>query len=66
MGMTLALQRLATQSWQILAMSPLLALAAYWMGGEPALVALAALVPLAVLAFGRLSRLIFRARCPNR
>lgn len=52
--MTLALQQLATQSWQILALSPLLALAAYWMGGEPALVALAALVPLAVLAFGRL------------
>lgn len=51
--MTLALQRLATLSWQILALSPLLALVAYWTGGEPALAALAAMVPLAVLAFGR-------------
>ncbi|NHB75465.1 EAL domain-containing protein [Rhodobacter sp. M37P] len=53
--MTLALQRLATLSWQFLALTPLLALAAYWTGGEPALAALAATVPLAVLAFGRLA-----------
>lgn len=51
--MTLALQRLAQHSWQILALLPLLALSAFWVGGEAALVALATALPLAILAVGR-------------
>lgn len=51
--MTFALQRLARHSWQILALLPLLALTAYWVAGELALVALAAAFPVVVLALGR-------------
>jgi EAL domain-containing protein (putative c-di-GMP-specific phosphodiesterase class I)/GGDEF domain-containing protein len=51
--MALALQRLAQHSWQILALLPLFALSAYWMGGEAALVALATALPLAILAVRR-------------
>lgn len=52
--MTLALQRLANHSLQILALLPLLALSAYWIGGENALAVLAVALPLAVLALGRM------------
>ncbi len=51
--MTLALRRLANSSLQILALLPLLALAAYWTGGEAALLALAVVLPATVLAMGR-------------
>lgn len=51
--MTLALQRLAQHSWQILALLPLFALSTFWIGGELALVALAAALPVGVLALGR-------------
>ncbi|WP_137111325.1 bifunctional diguanylate cyclase/phosphodiesterase [Rhodobacter sp. SY28-1] len=51
--MTLALQRLARHAWQILALVPLFALSTYWIAGELALVALAAALPVVVLAFGR-------------
>jgi EAL domain-containing protein (putative c-di-GMP-specific phosphodiesterase class I)/GGDEF domain-containing protein len=51
--MTLALYRLARHSWQILALLPLVALAASWVVGEVAFVTLATALPLAVLALGR-------------
>ena len=53
--MTIALRRLGQNSWQMLALLPLLALSAFWIGGELALVALAAVLPAALLALGRRS-----------
>jgi EAL domain-containing protein (putative c-di-GMP-specific phosphodiesterase class I)/GGDEF domain-containing protein len=52
--MTLALQRLARNSWQILALLPLIALAAFLIIGDLALFALAAAIPVAMLALGRI------------
>jgi diguanylate cyclase len=51
--MTVALQRLANHSWQILALLPLVTLVAFWVAGELALASLALALPLAVLALGR-------------
>jgi diguanylate cyclase len=51
--MTVALQRLANHSWQILALVPLVTLVAFWVAGELALASLALALPLAVLALGR-------------
>ena len=51
--MTVALQRLANHSWQILALLPLVTLVAFWAAGELALAGLALALPLAVLALGR-------------
>lgn len=53
--MTIALQLRATQPRQILALLPLAALGAFWIGGLPALAVLAAVLPLAVLANRRKS-----------
>lgn len=51
--MIFALQRPTVLSWQMMALSPLVALVAFWLGGEPALAVLAALCPLAILAVRR-------------
>lgn len=50
--MTFALPRLLGQSRQIAALVPVAGLLAYWVGGELALTALAAALPLVVLALG--------------
>ena len=50
--MTLALDRLARHFRHILALLPLIALAASWVGGAAAIPILAAILPLAVLALG--------------
>jgi EAL domain-containing protein (putative c-di-GMP-specific phosphodiesterase class I) len=51
--MTFVQQRLARHSWQILALLPLLGLAAFQLGGEVALAILAVALPVAALTFGR-------------
>lgn len=50
--MMFALPRGTDTPWQLLALLPVMALATYWMWGELALVALAAALPPAVLAYG--------------
>ena len=51
--MTFALNRLVFQPWQMLALAPLGALAAFQIGGEAGLATLAVLVPAVALALGR-------------
>ena len=54
--MTFALPRLTDHPRQIAALLPVAGLLAYWAGGELALTALAAVLPLGVLAMGRQTR----------
>ena len=51
--MTFALRQLANHPWHFLALAPLVALSAFWVGGEIALAAFAVALPVLVLALGR-------------
>lgn len=55
--MTLALPRGTDRPWQLVALLPVLGLLAYWTGGEVALIALAAALPLGVLTYRMRQRL---------